>query len=414
MAALLRDIDGGTLKPIYNYPRRPAGHGWRRRCRSCRAGRSSASPATTPASTPAAAARSSAASAPSSTCRAASRASARPTTSRDRARERRAGHHALLRHRRQFRAQPQLGADPRSADRVARAQKASRSSCSCRSTRSATASPDFIEKAARAGCTSVFIGLENINPESLMGTKKRQNKIWEYREMLQAWRSARVLTYAGYILGFPTDTPEIDRARHRDHQDGAADRHSGVLLPDAAARLRGPQEAAPAAGVPMDPDMNNYDLEHVCTAHPRMSKETWQQVYCDAWARYYTDEHVETVMRRGDSERTDRYRRSLTVLTIFSGSARIEDVHPLQFGFVRRKVRTQRRHGMPIVNPLIFYPWRAWDVFRNAARWGSRYLRHRRIMTADPRRPLGTGLYGSGPDAERGRSWRRPVRAGLC
>ena len=41
-----------------------------------------------------------------------------------------------------------------------------------------------------------------------MGAKKRQNKIWEYREMLQAWRKAKVMTYAGYILGFPTDTPE--------------------------------------------------------------------------------------------------------------------------------------------------------------------------------------------------------------
>ena len=68
--------------------------------------------------------------------------------------------------------------------------------------------PGFIEKAARAGCTFVFIGLENINPESLMGTKKRQNKIWEYREMLLAWRRHHVITYAGYILGFPTDTPE--------------------------------------------------------------------------------------------------------------------------------------------------------------------------------------------------------------
>jgi pyruvate-formate lyase-activating enzyme len=68
--------------------------------------------------------------------------------------------------------------------------------------------PGFIEKSARAGCTAVFIGLENINPESLMGTKKRQNKIWEYRDMLLAWRAQKVMTYAGYILGFPTDTPE--------------------------------------------------------------------------------------------------------------------------------------------------------------------------------------------------------------
>ena len=39
---------------------------------------------------------------------------------RHRARQRQAGHHALLHHRRQFRAQPELGADPRPADRAAR------------------------------------------------------------------------------------------------------------------------------------------------------------------------------------------------------------------------------------------------------------------------------------------------------
>ncbi len=56
-------------------------------------------------------------------------------------------------------------------------------------------------------------------------------------------------------------------------------------------------------------------------------------------------------------------------MTIFSGSARIEGVHPLQFGFVRRKLRTQRRYGMPIVNPLVFYPWRALDFLKAAAQW---------------------------------------------
>src|SRR5579864_8830789 len=68
--------------------------------------------------------------------------------------------------------------------------------------------PGFIEKAKRAGCIQVFIGLENVNPESLLGTKKRQNKIWEYRDMLMAWRRQRIRTWAGYILGFPADTPE--------------------------------------------------------------------------------------------------------------------------------------------------------------------------------------------------------------
>ena len=54
----------------------------------------------------------------------------------------------------------------------------------------------------------VFIGLENINPDNLVGAKKRQNKITEYRKMLLAWKARGFITYAGYILGFPNDTPE--------------------------------------------------------------------------------------------------------------------------------------------------------------------------------------------------------------
>ena len=55
-------------------------------------------------------------------------------------------------------------------------------------------------------------------------------------------------------------------------------------------------------------------------------------------------------------------------------------MHPLQFGYVRRKVRTQRRHGMPIVNPLVFYPWRAYDFAKVAAQWAALALRYRAIM----------------------------------
>ena len=54
----------------------------------------------------------------------------------------------------------------------------------------------------------MFIGLENINPENLLAAKKRQNRITEYREMLQAWREAGAITCAGYIIGFPADTKD--------------------------------------------------------------------------------------------------------------------------------------------------------------------------------------------------------------
>jgi hypothetical protein len=245
--------------------------------------------------------------------------------------------------------------------------------------------PRFIEKAARAGCTAVFIGLENINPESLMGTKKRQNKIWEYRDMLLAWRAQKVLTYAGYILGFPTDTPEsIARDIEIIKQELPVDILEFFYLTP----LPGSEDHKNLTmrGIAMDPDMNKYDLEHACTAHPLMSKDTWMQVYADAWKRYYTDEHVEKIMRRAVVSGINRT-KILDSLTIFSGSARIEGVHPLQFGFLRRKIRTQRRYGMQIVNPLTFYPWRAFDFLKVSSRWLRLMWRYRRIMArvvADP------------------------------
>jgi hypothetical protein len=243
--------------------------------------------------------------------------------------------------------------------------------------------PNFIEKAARAGCNAVFIGLENINPQSLMGAKKRQNKIWEYRDMLQAWKRAGVMTWAGYILGFPTDTPA---SIAHDIETIKRELPIDILEFFFLTPLPGSEDhkTLHLKGARMDPDMNNYDLEHACADHPIMSAEVWRDVYRDAWRRYYTDAHVETVLRR--AVRTGlSHKKILDAMTVFSGASRIEGVHPLQFGMVRRKIRTQRRHGLPIVNPLIFYPWRAYDLLKVAAQWAALILRyraiHRRVLT---------------------------------
>jgi len=245
--------------------------------------------------------------------------------------------------------------------------------------------PNFIEKCGRAGVLFAFIGLENINPQSLMGTKKRQNKIWEYREMLQAWRRSGVITYCGYILGFPTDTPEsiahdIDIIKKELPLDIL---QFYILTP-----LPGSEDhkVLHERGVPMDPDLNKYDLEHACTGHPNMSIEVCEQVYHDAWARFYTDEHVETILRRAFASGIAMNKIG-GILTWISGSNAIERVHPLQFGFFRRKIRTQRRSGMPIESARVFYPRRVLEVASSAVRWGAharKYRAFRKRIAADP------------------------------
>ena len=220
--------------------------------------------------------------------------------------------------------------------------------------------PNFIPKAKRAGVARVFIGLENINPDNLMHAKKRQNRITEYRKMLQEWRNHRIITYAGYILGFPADTPE--KIEH-DIEVIKRELPIDILEFFCLTPLPGSEDHKNLTlkGIPMDPDMNIYDLEHVCTGHAIMSKEEWQGIYNRAWDLYYSDEHVKTLMRRCVVSGNKPERIWAHTLQ-FAGCMRYEKVHPLQGGYFRRKIRTQRRSGLPLENPLSFYPKRVWQI----------------------------------------------------
>jgi hypothetical protein len=246
--------------------------------------------------------------------------------------------------------------------------------------------PHFVEKAARAGVKRVFIGLENINPDSLLGAKKKQNRIADYREMLLAWKSVRCLTYAGYILGFPNDTPE---SIVRDIKIIQRELPLDILEFFCLTPLPGSEDHKKLllSGVPMDPDLNKYDLLHVTTGHPKMSKDDWERVYRLAWDTYYTSEHIETILRRAVAMRLNTSSMSLLLLW-FSGSMALEKVHPLEGGLFRRKSRHDRRPGMPIESPFVFYPKHVGEFIVKHVKMGlmlRRSLALARRIKADPK-----------------------------
>lgn len=222
--------------------------------------------------------------------------------------------------------------------------------------------PNFIEKAKRAGVTRVFIGLENINPDNLANAKKRQNKITEYRKMLLAWKAQGILTLAGYILGFPGDTPETIR---RDIAIIQKELPVDILEFFCLTPLPGSEDHKNLwrAGIAMDGDLNRYDLEHVCAPHLRMSREEWQAIYHEAWSLYYTPEHMKTLLRRAGATRIPL--GSLArLLARFSLTDRLEHVHPLQSGILRLKHPSERRPELPRETPVIFWPRFVWQTLR--------------------------------------------------
>ena len=219
--------------------------------------------------------------------------------------------------------------------------------------------PNFVAKAKRAGVTRIFIGLENINPDNLLAAKKRQNKITEYRNMLLAWKAVGIWTYAGYILGFPNDTPESAR---RDIEIIKKEMPLDVLEFFFLTPLPGSEDhkVLAAKGAPLDPDLNKYDLEHALTQHPKMNKAEWEKLYRDAWAIYYTPEHIETILRRAQACGINILRLAQIILW-FAASLAVEKVHPLQGGFLRLKSRHERRPELPVDPVWKFYPWLATD-----------------------------------------------------
>jgi hypothetical protein len=219
--------------------------------------------------------------------------------------------------------------------------------------------PNFIEKAARAGVSRVFIGLENINPANLIAVKKRQNKITEYRRMLLAWKRAGVLTFAGFILGFPADTPESIRA---DIEIIKRELPIDILQFYVLTPLPGSEDHKVLwqKQAWMDPDMNRYDLEHVVAEHATMSRQVWQNVYHDAWRTYYTPQHMETVLRRGGATHAP-LSTLIRYLMAFALLVPLDNVHPLQGGLVRRKYRRDRRPSFPIEPIWSFYPKIVWE-----------------------------------------------------
>jgi hypothetical protein len=253
---------------------------------------------------------------------------------------------------------------------------------------------NFIAKARWAGVYRVFIGLENVNPDNLLAAKKRQNKITEYRKMLQAWHAAGASTWAGYILGFPGDTRQ---SILRDMEIIKKELPLDILELFILTPLPGSEDHQTLwkQGVWMDPDLNKYDLHHRVVHHPKMSDAELDQTYRDAWRTYYTPEHMETVARRHGTIRGRNPVEPAIFMTMFKIMFEAEGIHPLEGGILRLKYRRDRRYGMKIEPIGAFHlklAFENWKKIKIYARLSWQAWRIGNKVKKDPKRYAYTDL----------------------
>ncbi|MFP6664610.1 MAG: radical SAM protein [Deltaproteobacteria bacterium] len=225
---------------------------------------------------------------------------------------------------------------------------------------------DFIELARRAGCFQVFLGMESLDERALAASGKKQNRVAEYGEIVRAWQRAGIFVHAGYIIGFPDDTPASvarDVACLRD--EIGVDLASFFLLTPLAGSAD--HTAARAAGIAIDPDLNRHDTFHAVVTPQSMSRDEAESAYKDAWREFYSFAH-----RRRRLAAWPREQRATLLQNYlwYACATRVEDFHPMMTGFLRQRPRRDRRAGLPVDGRLRHLRRRAPEIARMAVGYG--------------------------------------------
>ncbi len=223
----------------------------------------------------------------------------------------------------------------------------------------------FAERAARAGCTQVFIGMESLNPLNLQAAGKKQNRVSDFRAMIGTWQEQGVMTHVGYIIGFPHDTPEsVRRDVHALADDIGVDLASFFMLtPLPGSR---DHEALVRAGRPLDPDYNRFDSFHAVTDHPLMTRTEWQSAYDYAWSYFYSTPRIRARLR---NLRGARLKDMWGSYLWYCYAHRVQRLHPMVCGFGRVKSRTMRRPDRPRESLVSYAGRRVVDGLRGSWRW---------------------------------------------
>lgn len=256
--------------------------------------------------------------------------------------------------------------------------------------------PRFLEKLADAGCTQIFMGVESMNSANLADARKNQNKVGQYRLLWDRCHELGILVHAGYIVGFPHDTPDSVRGDVEQLFQQGADQASFFILspcPGSEDHVR-----AVAAGIPMDQDLSRYDTFHPVIDHPRMSRQEWLETYLRAWRQFYRVPNMSEAMRRC-KDRAARF-ALLRNYIWYRWSFATERTHPMIAGFYRFRPWRERRPEAPPLPLARYVGEEVWRHLRYGLRLVSEFYRFQQVVfeaefapiLADKREEIGNRL----------------------
>jgi len=225
--------------------------------------------------------------------------------------------------------------------------------------------PNFADKASRAGCSQVFIGMESLNEQNLKAAGKRQNKVADFKNLIETYHHKNIATHLAYIIGFPFDSLlSVKNDMKYLEAELAAEQASFFMLTPLPGSMD--YQKFVSCNTAVDADLNNFDTFHETFRHSQMKPRDWTQAYNEAWRSFYGIHNMKRILK---NTLLENYWSVFLKFIWCKNAVQVEGGHPMLHGFIRLKNRCERRSIYPIVSRWHYFKQRAADVWRTLAGW---------------------------------------------
>lgn len=150
--------------------------------------------------------------------------------------------------------------------------------------------PGLLEKAARAGLRSLFVGFESLDPQNLMNQNKRHNLRADYSRVIKRLHDLGVMVNASFVFGMDEDGPSVfERTVDWALREGIETATFHILTPYPGTAFH---DRMHRAGRIISTDWNRYDTRHAVFQPARMNVEQLESGYRWAYQQFYSWESI--------------------------------------------------------------------------------------------------------------------------
>ena len=148
-----------------------------------------------------------------------------------------------------------------------------------------TKKPEFIEKMKKAGCSTVYVGFESVNPETLKTMKKGQD-VEDIRRSIAAFQKQNILVHGMFVLGGDSDTKDVFKmTKDFCRKTGLDYVQYGVLTPIPGSEVYSQIEKE---GRFLNKNWSLYDGLHTVFSPKNMTADELQMGMIDCFSDFYS------------------------------------------------------------------------------------------------------------------------------